>query len=318
MKKFKDKIAVITGGGTGMGRELALQLVSEGCHIAICDVLTDNMSETRKLCEKIAPKETHITTHECDVSVEDQVIAFRDAVMRDHQTEHINLLFNNAGIGGGGSFIMDDRRAWERTFDISWFGVYYCSRAFLPMLIASSEGHLINTSSLNGFWACLGPTMPHTAYCTAKFAIKGFSEGLMVDLRLNAPHVKVSVVMPGHIGTELRRNLNKIQGTPSADEMTDAQLNMMRDRMKKWGNITDDISVNEFREMLSQRGDEFRDNAPISALEAATMILDAVRNEQWRVLVGKDAEILDQMVRDNPEDVYNPSFFDLFRNRLSS
>src|SRR5262249_57919553 len=100
------------------------------------------------------------------------------------------LLFNNAGIGGGGGFVKDDRAEWERTFDICWFGVYYCARAFLPLLTASDDAYIVNTSSVNGFWACLGPDVAHTAYSSAKFAVKGFSEALLVDLRLNAPHVK--------------------------------------------------------------------------------------------------------------------------------
>ncbi len=153
MKDFNDKIAIITGAGTGMGRELALQLASEGCHIAICDVIPENMEETRKSCEEIAPEGTRISAHECDVSDEAQVLAFRDAVLQEHATDHVNLVFNNAGIGGGGSMIVDDREEWDRTFGICWSGVYFCTRAFLPLLVASTDGYLVNTSSLNGFWA---------------------------------------------------------------------------------------------------------------------------------------------------------------------
>jgi len=118
-------------------------------------------------------------------------------------TEHVNLLFNNAGIGGGGSFVTDDRSEWERTFGIDWGGVYYCTRAFLPMLLRADEGHVVNTSSLNGLWASIGPTIPHTAYSAAKFAIRGFTEALITDFRVNAPHLRGSVVMPGHIGTSI-------------------------------------------------------------------------------------------------------------------
>ena len=311
MKDFKGKIAVITGAGTGMGRELARQLVSEGCHVAICDVLMDNLAETKKLCQEIALPDTRITIHECDVSKEEQVIAFQAAVEKEHQAQHINLLFNNAGVGGGGSFLLDGRENWDRTFNISWGGVYYCCRAFMDMLVASDEGHIINTSSINGFWACLGPTMPHTAYSAAKFAIKGFTEALLVDLRLNAPHVKASVVMPGHIGTDIGTNSSRIHGIPKAEEMSDEQLLLLRDRAKKYGNLEEDISVEEFREMMKQRRNDFRDNAPVSAAQAATVMLDAVRNEEWRGLVGEDAKMLDQMVRGNPEGAYTPGFFNL-------
>ena len=102
-------------------------------------------------------------------------------------------------IGGGSSFVSGDREEWERTFAIDWYGVYYCARAFLPLLIASADGVLVNTSSVNGFWASLGPGAPQTAYSTAKFAVRGFSEALIEDLRTHAPHVRVAVVMPGHV-----------------------------------------------------------------------------------------------------------------------
>src|SRR5262245_16590546 len=105
MENFNGKLAVITGGGTGMGRELARQLAAEGCHVALCDVSAATMTETRDLCAAESPQGTHITMHLCDVSVEAQVLAFRDAVIAEHATDHIELLFNNAGIGGGGSMI---------------------------------------------------------------------------------------------------------------------------------------------------------------------------------------------------------------------
>ena len=89
-------------------------------------------------------------------------------------------------------------------FDICWGGVYRCTRAFLPMLLKADRGHIVNTSSVNGFWAQIGNNIPQTAYATAKFAVKGFSEALQTDLRMNAPHIKCSVVMPGHIGTGIR------------------------------------------------------------------------------------------------------------------
>src|SRR5512147_578560 len=139
MKDFRGRLAVITGAGTGMGRELALQLTAEGCHVALCDVSADAMAETKRLCEAQMPAGTRVTTHLCDVSDEKQMLAFRDAVKTSHGTERINLLFNNAGIGGGGSMLADDRADWDKTFGVCWGGVYYGTRAFLPMLVASDE-----------------------------------------------------------------------------------------------------------------------------------------------------------------------------------
>jgi NAD(P)-dependent dehydrogenase (short-subunit alcohol dehydrogenase family) len=308
MKDFRGKIAVVTGGGTGMGRELVRQLTKEGCHVAMCDVSTDNMAETTRLAQADAPKGTRITSHRCDVSKEDQVIAFRDAVAAEHRTDQINLLFNNAGIGGGGQFVNGDREEWERTFDVCWYGVYYCARAFMPLLVASNEGHIVNTSSVNGFWATLGPGVSHTAYCAAKFAVKGFTEALITDLRINAPHVKASVVMPGHIGTSIALNTSKVLGKAGALEMSSAEVAQMRELMVKRGLPVGNLPDDAIRAAMHQRAIDFRDKAPTTAAQAANIILDGVRNDRWRILVGEDAQALDRAVRETPELAYEAEF----------
>jgi NAD(P)-dependent dehydrogenase (short-subunit alcohol dehydrogenase family) len=308
MKAFEGKIAVVTGAGTGMGRELARQLVSEGCHVAICDILMDNLKETEKLCREAVKPGTRVTSHECDVADENQVIAFSGAVKDQHNTTYINLLFNNAGIGGGGSFLLDDRQDWDLVFRINWFGVYYCTRAFMPLLLASPEGHLVNISSINGFWACLGPFSPHTAYSTSKFAVKGFTEALQIDLRLHAPHVKASLVMPGHIGTSIALNASKILGKPSIDEMTADELVFVRERMKLMQIPIDGLDDDDLRKLVKQNRDDFCEKAPLTAAQGAAIILDGVRNEQWRILVGDDAEFLDDMIRQYAEMAYELTF----------
>jgi NAD(P)-dependent dehydrogenase (short-subunit alcohol dehydrogenase family) len=277
MESFAGKIAVVTGGASGMGRELVRQLTAEGCHVALCDLSVEEMAETKRLALADAPAGTVVTTHVCDVSDEGSQLAFRDAVVTQHQTDHVNLLFNNAGIGGGGSMITDPREVWERTFNVCWGGVYLGVRTFLPLVIASEEGHIVNTSSVNGFWASIGPNRPHTAYSAAKFAVKGFSEALITDLRVNAPHVKVSVVMPGHIGTSIVENSMR-HGAQELDMET--------------------------AEMVQLMSDMFRDQAPMTPAEASTEILDGVRDGRWRILVGDDARKLDEAVRANPEIAY--------------
>ena len=187
MDSFSGKLAVVTGGGSGMGRELVRQLAAQGCSVAACDVNADAVAETATLARAGAPPGVVVTSHACDVSDEAQVLRFRDELLAGQRREHVDLVFSNAGIGGGGSFVNDPREDWERTFAVDWWGVYYCARAFLPLLIASGDGVLVNTSSVNGFWATLGPGMPNTAYSTAKFAVKGFTEALIEDLRSNAP-----------------------------------------------------------------------------------------------------------------------------------
>ena len=275
--QFAASIAVVTGAGSGMGRELAVQLAGAGAHLALSDIHLDTLTETVGLARAAAPGDITITAHVCDVSDENAVVAWRDAVMADHQTSHVNYVFNNAGIGGGGSFVTDDRDAWERTFNICWFGVYYSSRAFMPLLVAAEHGHLVNTSSVNGFWASIGPGRPHSAYSAAKFAVKGFTEALITDLRANAPHVKASVVMPGHIGTSIALNSVRVHG----------------------GEV--DAGVHEVE-------NAFRNTAPTTSAQASTIILDAVARGDWRILVGDDAVILDELVRANPEEAYEMSF----------
>ena len=271
MDSFAGKLAVVTGGGSGMGRELVRQLAAAGCSVATCDLAADSVARTAALAREGMPADTTVTGHVCDVSDEAQVLRFRDELLEAHAAGHVDLVFSNAGIGGGGSFISEPREVWERTFAVDWWGVYYCARAFLPLLINSPEGVLVNTSSVNGFWATLGRGMPHTAYSTAKFAVKGFSEALIEDLRVNAPHVRVVLVMPGHVGTDIVANSMRAHGMPAADELNA----------------------------------DFRDNAPLSAADAAAIILDGIRSGAWRILVGEDAKRLDAAVRADPGAAYD-------------
>jgi hypothetical protein len=313
MKDFAGKIAVITGGGTGMGRELAKQLVAEGCSVAMCDVSAENMAETQRQCQSAAPQGTRVMTFVADVADEQQILKFRDAVARQLDTDHIHLLFNNAGIGGGPSFINSPRDEWEKTFNVCWYGVYYTTRAFIDMVLKASEGHIVNTSSVNGFWASLGPARAHTAYPAAKFAVKGFTEGLINDLRLNAPHVKCSLVMPGHIGTAIMTNSRRILSGHGAEDMSAGEIAEARKGLKAMGMPVDMLTDLQITQMIAELGRQFESNAPTTAADAATIILNGVREEKWRILVGADAHALDRHVRQAPEDAYEPNFIDRLR-----
>jgi NAD(P)-dependent dehydrogenase (short-subunit alcohol dehydrogenase family) len=313
MQDFAGRIAVVTGGGSGMGRELVRQLVAEGCHVATCDVSAAGLAETQGLCEAAGiPQGLRVTTHIADVSDRAQVERFRDEVAERHATDKIHLLFNNAGIGGGGSMIAHSREEWERTFNICWGGVYNGTRAFLPMLLKADAGHIVNTSSVNGFWAYVGPRFPHTAYSAAKFAVKGFTEALITDLRLNAPHIKCSVVMPGHIGTGIVANSRRIQTGDQSDAISAAQVAQARARIASTGRDVSGLSDDDIRRLMAERERRFRDEAPTSAAEAATIILDGVKADRWRILVGRDAEIIDERVRQSPERAYDLDFFESF------
>jgi len=285
MKSFAGKLAVVTGGGSGMGRELVRQLAAQDCSVAACDWHPAAMAETVSLARADAGSGVLVTSHACDVSDEAQVLRFRDELLGRHARDHVDLVFANAGIGGAGSFVNDSRAEWEHTFAVDWWGVYHCARTFLPLLIASGDGVLVNTSSVNGLWAALGPGMPNTAYCAAKFAVRGFTEALIEDLRSNAPQVRVAVVMPGHVGTDIIGNTLRAHGKDPD-------------------------------QMLIDISNDFRDKAPLSAAQAATIILDGVRSGTWRILVGQDAAMIDERIRANPEAAYD--YAELFRGLVPS
>ncbi len=304
---YQNKLAVVTGGGTGMGRELVTQLLELGANVAMCDVSAENMAETAALHE--LSEGQRLTQHICDVSSEADVLRFRDQVVDQHEAEYINLLFNNAGIGGGGGFVAGDRNEWERVFAVCWYGVYYNCRAFMDLLVASPEGHIVNTSSVNGFWASIGPGRSHTSYAAAKFAVKGFTEALITDLRLHAPHVKASVVMPGHIGTSIAINSSIVLGQGGPAELSAEAVDEIRQQLLKAGQPVGNVPDEHIRDMIAQRAIAFRDEAPTTAGEAAKTILDAVAQGEWRILVGDDAHALDSMVREHPGEGYEKSFF---------
>ena len=304
MDSFEGKRAVVTGGGSGMGRELVVQLAAAGCSVATCDVNPSGLAETVAKAEAGAPTGTRITSHVCDVSDESQVVAFHDEVVKAHG-EVLELVFNNAGIGGGASFISDSREDWERTFAVDFWGVYYCTRAFLQNLMAASESVLVNTSSVNGFWASIGPGMPHTAYSTAKFAVKGLSESLIEDFRVNAPHVRVAVVMPGHIGTDIVANSRRYFGRPEPDALSDTDVEEVRTQIARRGIPAEQLTTEQLRDVVKMIEEGFRNSAPLDAGGAARIILEGVKSGKWRILVGDDAHRLDEAVRADPEGAYD-------------
>jgi len=274
VKGFAGKLAVVTGGGSGMGRELVRQLAADGCSVAACDWNDGAVADSVAMARAGAQDGVRVSGHGCDVSEEIQVQRFRDELLREHAADHVDLVFSNAGIGGGASFLESSREEWERTFAVDWWGTYHCARTFLPLLIASGDV-LVNTSSVNGFWASLGPRMPNSAYATAKFAIKGFTEALIEDLRTNAPQVRVALVMPGHVGTDILANTRRAHGTPEPEDMSAVRIERA-----------------------------FREKG-LTAAAAATIILDEVRSGAWRILVGEDAKALDAAVRARPDAAYD-------------
>jgi NAD(P)-dependent dehydrogenase (short-subunit alcohol dehydrogenase family) len=264
-----------------MGRELVVQLASAGAHVAMCDVFSDNMEVTQSLAAQANPS-ARIAAVRADVSNAADMDHFASVVQREFRTEHINLLFNNAGIGGGASFVAGDHATWDRTFNVCWGGVLNGCRSFLPMLLKSPWGHVINTSSINGIWSRL-PGSPNNAYVTAKFAVRGFTESLVTDFAMHAPHLRASVVHPGHIGTPIIENsLRALVGDVPAQILADVRT----------------------------RSNGYVDDAPMSAREATAEIIAAVERGDWRILVGDDAYEIDRRVRDKPEVIHEQAFVD--------
>jgi NAD(P)-dependent dehydrogenase (short-subunit alcohol dehydrogenase family) len=303
---FTGKLAVVTGGGSGIGRELVRQLAAQGCSVAACDLNPDSIAVTAATAWAAAPPGVQVTGHVCDVSEEAQVLRFRDELLEQHASDHVDLVFANAGIFAGASFVKDSRQEWERTFAINWGGVYLCARTFLPLLIASGDGVLVNTGSVAGFWATAGPGAPPiTAYSTSNFAIKGFSEALIEDLRANAPQVRVVVAMPGFVNTDIGENSRRVLGLPEWDQLSDAELLKLipesgRAVLVATGLLPADFSADDLRKAIPRLKDQSRDQG-FTAAQAATIILDGVRSGAWRILVGDEATMLDEQVRANPQ-----------------
>jgi NAD(P)-dependent dehydrogenase (short-subunit alcohol dehydrogenase family) len=178
-----------------MGRELVVQLAADGCSVATCDVNADTLAETQKLAREASPSsDTKITTHIADTSDEAAMFLFRDEVVEQHDTDYINLLFNNAGVGGGGSFVAGDRVSWDRTFAICWGGVYNGCRAFVPLLVASdaASGTLMLPApcSINP-----KPGIGSAVYCNANFTCAGVSRGSACSTCATVPLVAAAAML---------------------------------------------------------------------------------------------------------------------------
>ena len=273
-----------------MGRELVRQLVAEGCNVAMCDVSARNMAETQRLCEAARPRQgLRITTHVADVSDEAQVVRFRDAVTEQQETDKIHLLFNNAGISGGGSMIANSRDEWERIFNICWGGVYLNTRAFLPMLQKADQGHIVNTSSINGFWAIDRTDGGAHRLCRGEIRGQGLQRG--ADHRSADQRAAYQ-----RVGRHARpyRDLDPHQYAEDSSRarlgrLTAAQIEQSRAWFASMGRDPSALSDEEVRALVAERARRFIEEAPTTAAEAATIILDGVKAGRWRILVGADA-----------------------------
>jgi NADP-dependent 3-hydroxy acid dehydrogenase YdfG len=254
MQGFAGKVAVVTGAGSGIGQALAVELGRSGASVAISDVDTDGLSVTEQLLKAIGAP---VKTDRLDVTEREAFALYADGV-KEHFGK-VNQIYNNAGIAHSGDVEVMHFKDIERVMDVDFWGVVNGTKVFLPHLIASGDGHVVNISSVFGLFSVPG----QAAYNSAKFAVRGFTEALRQEMILAKHPVKVTTVHPGGIKTAIARNSTVAEGL---DQAAMAQA---------------------FDKKLARTTPE----------RAAQIILDAVRKNRARVLVGADAKILDAIVR---------------------
>lgn len=278
MKIQKGHIAVVTGGGSGMGRELCIALAKKGVSVAFCDLNQESIEETIAILSNVSSDENaKFFGTKCDVRFPDTCKNFAEDVSKAFNTTHVNLVFNNAGLGGFPNiFKKKDDALFDFILDVDLHGVINITRAFIDLLANSDKGALINTASVCGFHASAG-----TAYSVAKFAVKGFSEGLIKDFQDNAPHLNVHCVMPGFVSTNIDR-LSAVQGYTVQKGRPPTEQLVNRWKGKTGQNNPDNVRIG------------------LPAPDAAKIILNGVENDQWAILVGDDAVALDKGIRSLP------------------
>ncbi|TQK28357.1 SDR family NAD(P)-dependent oxidoreductase [Arthrobacter sp. SLBN-53] len=254
MEGFAGKVAVVTGAGSGIGQALAVELGRSGAKLAISDVDTEGLAVTEERLKAIGAP---VKADRLDVTEREAFELYADAV-KEHFGK-VNQIYNNAGIAYQGDIEVSSFKDIERVMDVDFWGVVNGTKAFLPHLIASGDGHVVNVSSVFGLFAVPG----QAAYNSAKFAVRGFTEALRQEMAINKHPVQVTCVHPGGIKTAIARNATAAEGIDVA-EMAKA-----------------------FDTKLARTSPE----------KAAQIILEAVRKDRARVLVGADAKILDVLIR---------------------
>ena len=260
MKSFSGKVAAITGAGSGMGRSLAIALARQGCEVALSDIDERTLAETAGLVKDVSS--VRVTRKRVDVAKRDESYAWAADVVRDHG--RVNLVFNNAGISYAATAWGAADEEYERIMDICYWGPVHGTRAFLPHLKASGEGHVINTSSVFGMIAFPG----QATYNSAKFAVRGFTEALRLELEIVGSCVSATSVHPGGIKTNI------------------ARASKAHASLRELG-IED----------IEKAGLDFEKAFRTSADDAAKVILAGVRKNKRRVLIGFDAHVIDWMQR---------------------
>ncbi len=258
MKDFDGRVAAITGAGSGIGRALAEELARRGAHLALSDIDEIGLAETVARCEGSAVK---VTSQRLDVADRDAVFAWADRVVDEHGS--VNLIFNNAGVALAATIESMSYEDFEWLMNINFWGVVHGTKAFLPHLKASGEGHVVNLSSVFGLLSI--PSQ--SAYNAAKFGVRGFTDALRIELEIDPCGVSSTTVHPGGIKTNIARNA----------------------RM--------DSSVAPLAGSTDEARSGFDKVAMTSPEKAARQILAAVEADKRRALIGPDAKVLDLISR---------------------
>ncbi|MBM4591776.1 SDR family NAD(P)-dependent oxidoreductase, partial [Rhodococcus hoagii] len=197
MSEFAGKVCVITGAGSGIGRALALNLAGQGAKLALSDMDSVGLAETVRQVESLG---ADVKSDHLDVTQREAVLSYADAVVA--RFGKVNQVYNNAGIAFHGEVERSEFKDIERIMDVDFWGVVNGTKAFLPHVIASGDGHIVNVSSLFGLLSIPG----QSAYNAAKFAVRGFTESLRQEMLIAKHPVKVTCVHPGGIKTAIARN----------------------------------------------------------------------------------------------------------------
>ncbi|WP_114952074.1 SDR family NAD(P)-dependent oxidoreductase [Sphingosinicella terrae] len=204
----KDQVAVVTGAAGGIGRGIALALGRRQCRLALADVDEAGLEETAGLVEALGASAGR---HRLDVADRAAVAAFPETVLQAHG--RADILINNAGVAVGGTFEQVSETDFEWLLEINFWGVVRMTRAFLPLLRASGDAHLVNLSSLFGLIAPPG----QSAYCASKFAVRGFTESLRRELEAEGARIAVTLVHPGGVATRIADNARAPAGTSETE-----------------------------------------------------------------------------------------------------
>ncbi|PID77758.1 MAG: acetoin dehydrogenase [Deltaproteobacteria bacterium] len=260
MKNLKNKVAAITGAGSGIGRATAINLASKGCHLALCDLDEKGLGETKEMAEKSGVK---VTSQLLDVSQHEKIYEFADNVVNDHSK--VNIIINNAGVSLTAKVSEMEMDDFKWIMDINFWGVIYGTKAFLPKIEQAGEGHIVNISSLFGLLGM--PTQ--SAYNASKFAVRGFTEALSMELKIYGIPIGVTSVHPGGIKTNIVKN----------------------------SKVTTNEGIFANKEKAAKTVEK---NFMTTPDQAAEKIVAGIIKNKKRVLIGRDALSLDLMQRIMP------------------